>query len=688
MRTFGVRAVRKLGHELVSRMSQNRIVHVKQRLRFRLDSYSKLILANRKQIEMALLFQAKEVERSFTKKVPIPPKIYFAEDFNEGVDLPPDTTLSTSYFRVRPDSSIDFLKISYSEQVFKTAPGIKKENILQDAARLATLTSIYKDLSERLQGLAFWHLTSLDKGLQSSYPGHNGIPMRLDPRDQPWYTTAVDDKLVWLDPYIDPASRQIVVAAALAVRPVGQKTRGVTALVIPINKLLARSQLPTQNIFPETQFFMSYPVSNPETGKWGIQIYVREEYSDIKHRFWRSQIGAEWLVSSDETQFQAMIDDLEKGKGGHRRMPYKGRDSLWVYDKTSGDAFLIMITPYKEILKGPRRAEEFVQSLIGNLLAFTRIGLSVIVLLVVLGAFLFSRTITKPIQALVESANNLSKGRFDSRVDIRSRDEFGDMGKVFNSVGPRLKELYKMRESLALAREVQQNLLPGQDPQVSGMDVAGTSIYCDETGGDYYDFLGCADSQSGKISAVVGDVSDHGIPSALLMTTARALLRQRSAMPGSIKNIISDVNFLLTEDVETSGRFMTLFYAKFDTQKKYIRWVRAGHDPAILYDPPTDSFYNLAGQGLPLGIFSNSRYEESKRQIDSGQIVVMGTDGIWETTNSSSEMFGKMRLRTIIRQHAASSAKDILNAVIVAVDQFRSRSEQEDDVTLVVVKIK
>jgi sigma-B regulation protein RsbU (phosphoserine phosphatase) len=172
------------------------------------------------------------------------------------------------------------------------------------------------------------------------------------------------------------------------------------------------------------------------------------------------------------------------------------------------------------------------------------------------------------------------------------------------------------------------------------------------------------------------------------MTTARALLRQRSAMPGSIKNIISDVNFLLTEDVETSGRFMTLFYAKFDTQKKYIRWVRAGHDPAILYDPPTDSFYNLAGQGLPLGIFSNSRYEESKRQIDSGQIVVMGTDGIWETTNSSSEMFGKMRLRTIIRQHAASSAKDILNAVIVAVDQFRSRSEQEDDVTLVVVKIK
>ena len=229
-----------------------------------------------------------------------------------------------------------------------------------------------------------------------------------------------------------------------------------------------------------------------------------------------------------------------------------------------------------------------------------------IFIIIVILAFAFSRSVTKPLQILAEGARRLAQGQLDTRVDIRSRDEFGDMARVFNSVGPRLEEHYKLLKSLDLAMEVQQNLLPKFDPQIKGLDVAGISDYCEETGGDYYDYL---EVKQEEVSVVVGDVSGHGISSALLMTTARAFLRQRAAMPGSIREIVSDVNRRLSEDIGESGQFMTLFYSAIDLKQKVFRWVRAGHDAAFFYDGASDSFTQLDGGDLPLGVNSHTIME-------------------------------------------------------------------------------
>jgi sigma-B regulation protein RsbU (phosphoserine phosphatase) len=99
-----------------------------------------------------------------------------------------------------------------------------------------------------------------------------------------------------------------------------------------------------------------------------------------------------------------------------------------------------------------------------------------------------------------------------------------------------------MQQSLNLAKEVQQNLLPKSNLKVNGFDIAGKSVYCDETGGDYYDFITIDDAAEQKIGVAIGDVSGHGIPSALLMATVRSSLRQRASLPGSTAKIISDVN--------------------------------------------------------------------------------------------------------------------------------------------------
>ena len=230
-------------------------------------------------------------------------------------------------------------------------------------------------------------------------------------------------------------------------------------------------------------------------------------------------------------------------------------------------------------------------------------------------------------------------------------------------------------------------MLPNKDPEIKGLDIAGTSIYCEETGGDYYDYLMTGENGQKKICVVVGDVADHGIPSALLMTTARALLRQRSSGSGELDQVVADVNLQLTRDVEESGRFMTLLICEIDRDNQIITWVNAGHDPAMIYDGDSGKFEELAGSALPLGVSETAAYRKFDKAIVPGQIVMMGTDGIWEAQNPTGEMFGKDRFKAIIRENADQPAKDITQAVIKQVNSFCHPLEKADDVTLVVTKI-
>lgn len=248
-----------------------------------------------------------------------------------------------------------------------------------------------------------------------------------------------------------------------------------------------------------------------------------------------------------------------------------------------------------------------------------------------------------------------------------------------------------LREALALAEEVQLRLLPRDNPAVPGFDIAGKSVYCDETGGDYYDYLAVPGAEPGSVAVVVGDVSGHGVASALLMTTARALLRMRASMGGGPACHVEDINRLLTMDTAETGRFVTLFYLFVEPGPEgggRMRYVRAGHDPAMIYDSATDAFSELAEGGVPLGIIGDVAYEEfTFSGMAGGQVVALGTDGIWEARSREGEMFGKDRLRDIIRDRADRPAREIVEAVLEELWAFRRGLPAEDDVTLVVVKV-
>jgi sigma-B regulation protein RsbU (phosphoserine phosphatase) len=317
--------------------------------------------------------------------------------------------------------------------------------------------------------------------------------------------------------------------------------------------------------------------------------------------------------------------------------------------------------------------------------------LSVVIFGVVVGiglTLLVSGTITRPLNEIIRVLKRVRDGHFDRKVRVTSNDEIGYTGDVINEMTEGLKERNRMRSSLELAKEVQQHFLPDSDPLIPGLDIAGRSIYCERTGGDYFDYLDFGTPQAGRIGIAVGDVSGHGIPSALLMASVRASLRQRALLPGSLADIISAVNHHMAQDVQESGRFMTLFYSEIDTHRRTIRWIRAGHDPAMFYDPESDAFEELKGPGLALGVDGEWQYSQNQRSdLRKGHIILLCTDGIWEAHNPKGETFGKAALRDIIRQKASVSAQELLQAILQAVEQFRAGISPEDDVTLVVVKV-
>jgi len=242
-------------------------------------------------------------------------------------------------------------------------------------------------------------------------------------------------------------------------------------------------------------------------------------------------------------------------------------------------------------------------------------------------------------------------------------------------------------QNLALAGQVQRSFLPTASQCLKGFELAGKSIPCIEVSGDYFDYLYGPDFQDDSLKIIVGDVSGHGIDAALLMSSARTFIRSRASFPGKPADVVSDFNRYFYSDNSQTGYFMTLFYLDVDLVTGNASWVRAGHDPAFVFNPQTDGFEELKGVGLPLGIDYRHSYKEySLPKLPKGTVIALGTDGIWDARNEQDDFFGKDHFRNILRETAMLSAQEIVNSVLEELGNFCKGVPLDDDATLVIVK--
>jgi phosphoserine phosphatase RsbU/P len=307
-------------------------------------------------------------------------------------------------------------------------------------------------------------------------------------------------------------------------------------------------------------------------------------------------------------------------------------------------------------------------------------------LCVLLYLWVISSKVTRSINRISTAANGLAKGVFSAPLCVESRDEIGDLTHSFNVMSSQLKERIQLREEMSLAGEVQNNLLPQRGFKADGLDIAVATKYCDKTGGDYVDIIKTSHTKR-RATVVVGDVVGHGIGASLLMATLRALLRGRASMPGSPVDITNDVNKLLCKDTLRSGNFATLFYLTVDCSLKTVAWVRCGHEPAFLFCPKQNTFTELKGTGMAMGIDEAWQATLNSCQfLDESQVILIGTDGIWDVENSFGELFGKERTQNLIAKYAHLSARGIISNILEAIEKFRGDQSQNDDITLAIIK--
>jgi sigma-B regulation protein RsbU (phosphoserine phosphatase) len=284
----------------------------------------------------------------------------------------------------------------------------------------------------------------------------------------------------------------------------------------------------------------------------------------------------------------------------------------------------------------------------------------------------------------------LAQGDFSARAEVRSKDEVGQLARAFNAMVPALEERVEIQKSLELAGEIQEHFLPREAPRARGLELAGHGVSCEDVGGDFYAYFdfGCGEGEllEPGMAAVVGDVSGHGVSAGLLMAATRAFLRARLMGSGRLDVAVTEVNRLLTADTFATGHFVTLFALGMCRGRAF--WVRAGHDPALCFDPETGEIHELTGGGPALGIMPDASYVQHEwAELKPGLVFLLTTDGVWEARNPEGEQFGRQRLRDFLTGHATLPPAEMIEALLAEVNAFHGSESHEDDVTALVVKV-
>ena len=244
-----------------------------------------------------------------------------------------------------------------------------------------------------------------------------------------------------------------------------------------------------------------------------------------------------------------------------------------------------------------------------------------------------------------------------------------------------VSQFHQQEHEIAEARAIQEGFLPKEIPQLAGYEIAAAWQSARVVGGDYFDVLPFGGERCGLC---IADVAGKGLPAALLMSNLQAAVRGLASPSLAPEELCARLNTLLCRNI-ASDRFVTLFYARLDGPSRQLRYVSAGHNPPFVVR--RDGSHERLGEGgLVLGVFANQTFQSGTAKLQSGDRLILYTDGVTEACNSEDEEFGEGRLLRVLQQNAASSAVEIQKRILQSVTEF-SRGPWQDDATLLVIAV-
>ena len=296
----------------------------------------------------------------------------------------------------------------------------------------------------------------------------------------------------------------------------------------------------------------------------------------------------------------------------------------------------------------------------------------------ILAGNILSSTFLEPVRKLSEGVAAINRRDSCFRIDACQNDEFGDLSVSFNHMIEDLKEMQ-------LAKDVQESLLPSGFPEIPGYQIKFINRMASDVGGDYFDLHRLDDD---RICVLIGDVTGHGVSSALVMAMAKAIVYQGLQEKHSLIKLFDDLNLTIHTyfKIPPARKMITLFAAIIETSAGKISCVNAGHNfpVKIRADGKIEDF---SAVHLPIGASSKLRnLELHNYKVQNNEVVIFYTDGLIEVKNRSGEMYGYERFRKHMLELGDFSAQQILDALVKRYDEFLGDCEPDDDLTIIVLK--
>lgn len=245
-------------------------------------------------------------------------------------------------------------------------------------------------------------------------------------------------------------------------------------------------------------------------------------------------------------------------------------------------------------------------------------------------------------------------------------------------------ERRQLESELELSQVVQRALLPQRMPSINGIDVAAFSRPAQIVGGDYFDFLQFNDGAHGF---VIADVSGHGVSAGMLMTSLQTAFHTLVPDSNSPVDVLQRLNRLYIHNIHFTT-FVTIFFSRLDPHTRTLTYANAGHSEALLYRRSQDEQVWLKRTGPAIGLIEGFRNQPRNIQLESGDILLLYTDGVTEAFNSGGEQFGQERLAGVIRRNGDQPADGLIQKVLQTLNDFTGGRPLEDDVTLVAYKLR
>jgi phosphoserine phosphatase RsbU/P len=372
------------------------------------------------------------------------------------------------------------------------------------------------------------------------------------------------------------------------------------------------------------------------------------------------------------------------GKDGYTSLKYNERGKIWIYYTylPSTKWSLGVIFPHKEMYSD-------IFKLTSLILLLSMAGLALLVLITI-------RIINKqinPLTKFAKSARKIAEGNFDTELPkIESEDEMKELHDSFEFMQKELAEYVvnlkettsakeKIESELRIAKEIQMGMIPHifpPFPHLPEVDLFASLESAKEVGGDLYDFFLLDDH---LLCFAIGDVSGKGVPASLFMAVTRTLLRSVAHKDINTAEITAAVNKTLNISNE-SNMFVTFFVGILDTQSRVLKYCNAGHNPPILITNKKDAVFFGLTKSIPIGLFDDFDFKEEMLQMGSDDQIFLYTDGLTEAEDVNNELYGNDRLLEVIRKHAESLPKQLIEQVNKDVKLHVNGHIQSDDLTM------